>query len=32
MQLGKNNYDEIIEKLEEIKEEKGTENNKEILG
>ena len=32
MQLGKNNYDEIIEKLEEIKEENGKENNKEILG
>ena len=32
MQLGKNNYDEIIEKLEEIKKENGKENNKEILG
>ena len=32
MQLGKNNYDEIIEKLEEIKEENSKENNKEILG
>ena len=32
MQLGKNNYDEIIEKLEEIKEENGKENNKEIEG
>ena len=32
MQLGKNNYDEIIEKLEEIKKENGKENNKGILG
>ena len=32
MQLGKNNYDEIIEKLEEIKEENNKENNKEIEG
>lgn len=32
MQLGKNNYDEIIEKLEEIKKENNKENNKEIEG
>lgn len=32
MQLGKNNYDEIIQKLEEIKEENNKENNKEIEG
>ena len=32
MQLGKNNYDEIIEKLEEIKKENNKENDKEIEG
>ena len=32
MQLGKNNYDEIIEKREEIKKENNKENNKEIEG
>ena len=32
MQLGKNNYDEIIEKLEEIKKENNKENDKEIQG
>ena len=32
MQLGKNNYDEIIEKLEEIKKENNKKNNKEIEG
>ena len=32
MQLGKNNYDEIIEKLEEIKKENNKENDKEIVG
>jgi len=32
LQLGKNNYDEIIEKLEEIKKENNKENDKEIEG
>ena len=32
MQLGKNDYDEIIEKLEEIKKENNKENDKEIEG